>query len=172
MALALLGALLVLLLDLGVKQPGAQHLERLVFVLKLRLLVLADDHQACRQVRDPHRRIRGVDALASRAPRAVDVDAQVVGVDLHVHLLGLGQHRHGDGRGVDAALGFGGRHALHAVNAALVLEGAVGPLALDHDDRLFHPSRAGGMAREDFNLPAAAFAAEASSRFQAAPVPR
>ena len=40
------------------------------------------------------------------------------GLILHVHVLGLGHHRHRDGGGVDAALRLGGRHALHAVHAA------------------------------------------------------
>ena len=53
---------------------------------------------------------------------AVDVDAQVVRVDLDVDVLGLGQHEHAGGTGVDAALGLGDRHALHAVHAALELQ--------------------------------------------------
>ena len=46
-------------------------------------------------------------------------------------VLGLGQHRHRRGRRVDAALRLGGRHALHAVRAALVLEAAVRAVAAD-----------------------------------------
>ena len=65
--------------------------------------------------------------------RAVDVDLEVVRVDLHVDVLGLGQHGDGRRRGVDAALRLGLRHALHAVRAALVLEHAVGALALDRE---------------------------------------
>ena len=48
-----------------------------------------------------------------------------------VDLLGLRQHRHGDGRGVDAPLRLGRRHALHAVHAALVLEASEDALARD-----------------------------------------
>ena len=51
-------------------------------------------------------------------------------VDLDLDVLGLGQHRDGHRRGVDAALRLGHRHALHAVHAALELEAAVGALAL------------------------------------------
>ena len=54
--------------------------------------------------------------------RAEDVDAQVVRVDLDVDLLGLRQHEHAGGGGVDAALRLGGRHPLHAVHAALELQ--------------------------------------------------
>ena len=50
--------------------------------------------------------------------RAEDVDAEILVLDLDVDLLGLGQHGDGGGRGVDAPLRLGGRHALHAVHAA------------------------------------------------------
>ena len=89
-------------------------------VLVLRALVLAFDHDAGRQVGDAHGRIGLVDVLAAGAGGAVGVDAQVRRVDLDfLDLLELRQDRHRDGRGVDAALRFGGRHALHAVRAGL-----------------------------------------------------
>ncbi len=61
--------------------------------------------------------------------RSVDVDLEVVRVDLDVDLLGLGQHGHRRGGGVDAALRLGLRHALHAVRPALELEDAVRAVA-------------------------------------------
>ena len=80
------------------------------------------------QVGDAHRGVGGVDALPAGPGRAEDVDAQVVRVDLHLDVLGLREHEHA-GRGrVDAALRLGHRHALHAVDAALVLQ--PGPDAL------------------------------------------
>ena len=45
-----------------------------------------------------------VDVLAAGALRADGVDAQVRVVDIDVDVLGLGQHRDGGGRGMDAAL--------------------------------------------------------------------
>ena len=57
-------------------------------------------------------------------------------VDLDLDLLGLGQHGDRDGRGVDAALGLGLGHALHAVDAALELQPAVDAVALDQGDDL------------------------------------
>ena len=51
----------------------------------------------------------------------VDVDAQVPRVDLDLDVLGLGQHGDGRRRRVDAALGLGCGHALHAVHARLEL---------------------------------------------------
>ena len=55
---------------------------------------------------------------------AEHVDAQILVVDLDVDLLGLGQHGDGRGRGVDAALRLGRRHALDAVHARFELRAA------------------------------------------------
>ena len=100
------------------------------------LLVLHRDDDAGRQVRDPHRRVGRVHALAAGTGRAVDVDLQVVVVDLDLDLLGLGHHGDGRRRRVDASLGLGRRHALHAVRAALPLEDGVGAVALHREDDL------------------------------------
>ena len=43
-------------------------------------------------------------------------------LDLDVHFLGLGQHGNRGCRGMDAALSFGGRHALHPVHAGFELQ--------------------------------------------------
>ena len=118
------GELGLLLGELGLVEPRAQDLHRALAVLQLRLLVLHRDDDAGRLVRDPHRGVGRVDRLAARARRAVDVDLEVVRVDLDVDVLGLGQHRDGRRRGVDAALRLGLRHALDAVRAALELEDA------------------------------------------------
>ena len=53
------------------------------------------------------------------------------GIDLHFHFLGLGQHRHCDSGGVDAALGFGFGHTLHPVHAAFELQAGIGTLSGD-----------------------------------------
>jgi hypothetical protein len=45
-------------------------------------------------------------------------------VDVDVDVLDLGQDRDGAGRGVDAALRLGVRHALHAVHARFELQAA------------------------------------------------
>src|ERR1700722_7074505 len=86
------------------EQPGAQHAQRLLLVLQLALLILAGDHDPGRQVRDAHRRVGRVDGLAAGTAGTVDVDAQFVLVDLHVHRVCLRRHEHASGGGVDAAL--------------------------------------------------------------------
>src|SRR5215207_6813735 len=119
----------LLLGQLGLVEPRAQHLHRALAVLQLRLLVLHRDDDARRLVRDPHRRVGRVDRLAAGPGRPVDVDLEVVRVDLHVDLLGLRQHRDGRRRGVDPALRLRLGHALDAVRAALELEHGVGAVA-------------------------------------------
>ena len=74
-----------------------------------------------------------------------------------VDLFGLRQDRHGGGRRVHASLRLGGRHALHAVHAALVLQLAVGAAPLDRGDDFLQAADAGLVAREHVELPALTF---------------
>src|SRR5690606_1049292 len=140
---------------LALVQPRAQDLERLGLVLVLRLFVLLGDHDAGRQMGDAHRAVGGVDRLAARAARTVDVNAQVVLVELNVVVLGLGQHGDRGRRRVDAPRGLGHRHALDAVHARLVLEAAEHAAALDRDDHLLDPAAPGVADRERLERPAA-----------------
>ena len=95
-------------------------------------------------MRDPHGRVGGVDGLAARARRALDVDPEVAGlVDLHLDLVHLGQDDDGRSARVDAAAGLRRRDALHAMDAALELEPAVGAVAGDLEDRLLDAADAG-----------------------------
>jgi hypothetical protein len=86
---------------------------------------------------------------------AADLDAHVLGFQLDIDLLGLRQHGDGGGAGVDAALGLGGGHALHAVHAAFVFEDAVNLVAADFDSGLLHAADIGGADFERFDLPPA-----------------
>ena len=86
------------------EHAGAQDPHRLLLVLELALLVLAAHHDAGRQMGDAHGRVGGVHTLPAGTGRAEHVDTQVVGVDLDVDLLGLGQHEDPGRGGVDAAL--------------------------------------------------------------------
>src|SRR4029453_6851398 len=107
-------------------------------------------HRARRQVRDPHRRVGRVDALAARARRAVDVDLEVVVAQLDVDILGLRHHCDGCGRGVDPPLRLRRRDALDTVGAPLPLEDRVGAVALDGEaDAL----EAAGRVRARLQLP-------------------
>ena len=68
-----------------------------------RSFVLTRDHNAGRQVRDANRRIGDVDVLAAGTARAIRVDAKVLFVDVHIHVLGqLGPDEDRRERGVPA----------------------------------------------------------------------
>src|SRR6266566_986064 len=97
------------------QQPRAKDRHRLRLVLELAALVLAGDDLARRQMRDPHRRVRGVHTLTAVTAGAIEVDLQILLVDDEVGLLGFGQDGDRRGRGVDAPLCLSRGHALHAV---------------------------------------------------------
>ena len=144
------------LLQLHLVEARAQHLHRLRLVLDLRLLVLLRDDEAARDVGDADGGVGGVDALAAGAARAEGVDAQVLVVDLDVDFFGFRQDGDGDGRGVDAAARLGCRHALDAVDAALVFQLAVGAAPFDRRDDFLEAADAGVAARHHLDAPALA----------------
>src|SRR4051812_3925639 len=146
-------ALRFLLGDPRVEQSRAQHLHRLELVLELRLLVLLADDDAARDVRDAHRGVGRVDALPARPRGAEDVDPEVLVLDPDVDLLGLRQYGDRGGRGVDAALGLGGGHALDAVHAGLPAHGAEGAGAVHLEDRLLDPAERAVGVRDDLEAP-------------------
>src|SRR5829696_7925014 len=142
------GALLLgPLAHLALQQARLQYPHGLLLVLELALLVLAGDDQAGGLVRDPDRRVRRVHALPTGAAGTVDVDLQVSGVDLDLHVLGLGQNGHRGRRSMDAALALGFRNPLHPVRAALVLQDGVGPVAANLYGDFFVATDLGGTRR-------------------------
>ena len=107
-------------LDLFI-QAAAQHLHGFFLVLQLALFILAGNYKAAWHVGDAHGRIGFVDILAAVSAGAVGIDAQVIRVDIHIHLVRLRQDGHGRGAGVDAALRFGAGYTLDAVDTAFKL---------------------------------------------------
>ena len=88
-------------------------------------------------MRDADGGVGGVDALAAVTAGAVDVNAEIFGVDFEVLLFCLWEDCDGGGAGVNAALRFGDWDALDAVDAALEFELAVGLVAADAENHLF-----------------------------------
>src|SRR6267154_4030321 len=113
-------------------QARFQHRHGLRAVAVLRAIILALYHDACRQMRDAHRRIGLVDVLATRARRAVGIDAQVRGIDrdfdVLVH-LGIDEHAR-EGR-VAARVRIERGLAHQAVHAVLGAQVPVGVAAAD-----------------------------------------
>ena len=102
------------------------------------------------------RRMAGglVDVLSARPAGPHPLDLVVLGPQVDLHVFRLGHDRHGGGGGVDAALGLGLRHALHAVAAALVLQVAEDLAAFDPQDQLLEPAQLRGAHVQDLDLPA------------------
>src|SRR5690606_25469319 len=120
-------------------------------------LGLRFDHHAAGHVGDADRRLGLVDVLAAGAGGTEGVDLEVGRVDLDGDVAGvLGDDRHGRGRGVDAALRFGFRHALHAVGARFELQLRIRAASLDAGDDFLEAAVLAGAGRLDFDLPALA----------------
>jgi hypothetical protein len=152
-AAALGGERRLLLLALDLEEARSQHLERLRLVLQLRALVLALDDHAARLVQDLDGAVRRVDALTAGAAARGDRDLEVLVVDVHLDVVGLGQHRHCRGRRVDPALRLGRWHALHPVDAALEAQLRVDLFAADEGDALLVAARRAEALAHHLDLP-------------------
>ena len=79
------------------------------------------------------------------------------GFELHsLRLIGLGQHGHGAGAGVDAALGFSGGHTLHAVAARFEFELPVDVVAFDAQHHFLVAAQVALVGRHHLHRPALA----------------
>src|SRR5262245_7697335 len=134
-------------------EAGAEHLHGQAPVLMLRFFRRYDD-EAGRQMRDAHRGIRLVHVLAAGAAGPHSIDANVLGADFEVDVLHLRQDGDGGSGGVDAPARFGGRNALHAMHARLVLEPGEHTLAGDRGDDLLVAAKIVFREADDFRLPA------------------
>ena len=95
-----------------------------------------------------------VDVLPASAAGAHGVDADFLGLDVELDVLGLGQHGNGGGGGVDATAGLGGRHALHAVHARFEFEPCEHALPGDGRDDLLVAAEIVLRDTDDLGLPA------------------
>src|SRR5690606_13105692 len=144
-------------LGLGLGQRGAQALHGLVAVGVLAAFGLGLDHDAGGQVGDADGRVGLVDVLAAGARGAEGVDAQVGRVHLdRLAVLLDRDDRHRCRRGVDAPLGLGLGHALHAMGAGLELQAGVDAGAVDPRDHLAEAAVFAGTGRFDLHPPALA----------------
>ncbi len=103
---------------------------------------------------DAHRRVGLVDVLAAGTRGTVGIDADILIEDFNLDILGFRQNRHGGCRGMDATTGFGGRHALYAVNAGFELQLAENTLAGHRGDDFLVAAHLTFGHRVDLDLPA------------------
>src|SRR5882724_9011688 len=106
---------------------------------------------------DAHGGVRGVDRLTAWAGGAEGVDAQILGFDFDVDFIGFGNDGDGGRGSVYAALGFGGRDALNAVDAAFIFQLGINFLALDSSNDFFYATHLSGRAFHNFEFPALGF---------------
>src|SRR2546423_3623719 len=92
--------------ELELVEPRLEHRHAFGTIAVLRAVVLALHDDAARDVGDAHGGLRLVDVLAAGAGSAVDVDAQVGGVDVDLdRLVDLGIDEDAGERGVPAGIG-------------------------------------------------------------------
>src|ERR1700719_2752506 len=105
-------------------------------------------------MRDAHGGVSRIDRLPAWAGGTERVDTDVLGLEFHLHLVGLGQYRHRDGRRMDAALLLGLRHPLYAMYPALILHLAEYFVAIDQRDDFLEPADRRFAHRSDIDAPA------------------
>src|SRR6266403_339594 len=128
---------LALLLFLLV-EAGAENAHGFGAILDLRFFVLLRDDQAAGNVRDTHGGVGGVHGLAAGTGGTEGVDAQILGFDFDVDVVGFREHGYGCGGGVNAALLLCGRDALDTVYAAFVFQLGVNLVALNGRNDFFY----------------------------------
>ncbi len=131
------GAFGVEFLPLGVVDPRAQQRHGARPVLVLRTLVLTENDDAGRNMRDADRRFSLIDVLAAGALRAHRVDLQIGFIDIDIDLFGLRENRDGRSRRMDAPLGFGVGHALDPMRAGFEFQSREDAASGDLGDDFF-----------------------------------
>ena len=110
-------------------------------------------------MRHAHGGVGGVDALAARAACMVHVDANVIGTNLDIDIVGQYRNDFDAGkRSLAALLVVGGANAHQAVNTGLGTKHAEGILAFDGKGRAIDADNLGRGAIVDGDLPTAALA--------------
>ena len=96
-------------------------------------------------MRQSHGRFGLVDMLTARTAGFTGFVNKIRVLDLHLHLVCLGQHRNRCGRGLNASLRFGFWHALYAVHARFKTEMRPRLVSLDHKGDLAVAAEIGGV---------------------------
>src|SRR5262245_29260996 len=155
---ALLGAFAVQRLLLPFVNPAAQDAHGSLKVLVLAALVLALDFEffgSAALVPDADGAFGLVDVLPTGAARAHALPFDVLVLDVNLHLVRLGQHGYGRGRGVNSSLLLGLGHALHAMAAALVAQVLIDAVAADAEDNFLEAAVLAWVEGNAFDAPAA-----------------
>ena len=114
----------------------AEQAQRFFLIAQLTALILTLDHDAGRLMDQADCRQSFVDMLSAGAGAFHRLDLQIGLVDLHLHVLHLGKHRHGGRRRLESPGRFGYRNSLDPVSAALKLETGIGTVSADEEGDL------------------------------------
>ncbi len=144
---------ILLFLQLQIIQLGTKEAEGLLFVLQLRFLSLAVDHDAGRHMGQADCGIGGVDTLSAVTGRTHDIDTAVIHIDLDIYILSLRHNCNGCRGGVDTSAGLRLRHTLHAMYTGLVLHLGISTFSGDHSLHLFESTDSILIEGNNFNLP-------------------
>ena len=121
-------------------QPCAEYLQCLIFILQLRLLILARYYDARRDMGQPHGRIRRIDTLSAIPRSAEHIKLAVVHIQLDLDVLHLWHDRHCRRRCMDAPAGFCRRDPLHPVYAALIFQLGICAGTIYHENDFLKPA--------------------------------
>ena len=95
--------------------------------------------------------------LTACAAGTEGIDFQIGGIDLQLHVLRLGKHRHRGGGGMHASLALGLGHALYAVHSAFIFKARIRALSVDHKGDFFITAKFCFVGVDDFYFIAALF---------------
>ena len=82
-------------------------------------------------------RVGCVDTLAAWSGRSEYIDFDLTRIDVEFDLLGFGQNRNGNRRGVYPPLCLGFRNTLNTMGTTFLFKTAERPFSMDHGDNLF-----------------------------------
>src|SRR6516225_2163361 len=119
----------------------------------LRLLVLLNDNQSGRDVRDAHRAIGRIDRLSARPAGAKNVNTQILFVDADIDFLRFGKDGDGGGGGMNAAARFRFGYPLYTVHAGFKFQPRENIRAADDRTGLLEAAKPGLGKIEHFESP-------------------
>ena len=104
-----------------------------------------------------HSRLHLVDVLSTSSRTAEGVPFDLAFVDVHLELIGFGQHSHRSSRGMHTSLCLGDGHTLYAMYTRFVLQCAIDRIAGHHTDDFLETAHRAFGARLHRERPALRF---------------
>ena len=145
----------MLLGKLHLIQTGTKHTKCFILVLKLRLLILAGNHDSCRDMSKTYCGVCGVDTLTTVSGCTEHIEFTLIEIQMEINFFRLRHDRYRTGRGMDPSAGLCLRYSLYTVNTAFVFQSGICTLTLDHEGNLLKAADAVLIEAEHLGFPAA-----------------